>query len=90
MKSKFRSEFWRAQVRQAAEFSGTASEFCRQNDLNLQAFYSWRKRFKAEAKIAPSAASPFVAVEVLPDRSRLPDPRWLAELIHYLARGGQG
>jgi hypothetical protein len=87
-KKQSRSEFWRTQVRESDDFSGNATEFCRQRGLNLGPFYSWRKRVRSEQGQA-NISSRFVPVEVLlgePAR-QLPDPKWLAELIHFLARG---
>jgi transposase-like protein len=82
MKHKPRSEFWREQIRLAAEFEGTATEYCRRHDLNLPVFYSWRKKLRADAKDKSPALSPFVSVEVVPERAnRLPDPKWLAEFV---------
>jgi hypothetical protein len=81
---KPRSEYWREQIRRAEEFPGTATEFCRRGGLSLAAFYSWPRKFKADAK--KKLVSPFVAVEVMPERaSQLPDPKWVAEIIRHLA-----
>ena len=83
-----KSDYWREQVRQADSFNGTATEFCRERGLNLAPFYFWRKRFRTETRShgRPPVASPFVAVEVLPqDRGDwLPDAKWLAEFVHHL------
>jgi hypothetical protein len=88
MKSKdqlSKSEFWREQIRQAENFQGTATEFCRQKGLNLAPFYFWRKRVRAEGQSRRRlpVSSPFVAVEVLPESrsGRLPDAKWLAEFV---------
>jgi transposase-like protein len=75
-----RSEYWREQVRLAEAFDGTAAAFCRRNNLNPTAFYFWRKRLKDRAVVQ----SPFVAVEVMPERRRLPEAKWLAEFIQHL------
>jgi len=78
------SEYWRGQVRLSEAFEGTAAEFCRQNKINPTSFYLWRKKLK-ESRGA-IVKSPFVAIEVMPEPRRLlPDPKWVAELIHHLA-----
>ena len=82
-KKQSRAEFWRAQVCESEDFNGSATEFCRQRGLSLGPFYFWRKRIRAEG------SSRFVPVEILPGEParQLPDPKWLAELIHCLASG---
>lgn len=81
-KQESRAQYWREQIEQAKSFPGTATEYCRQQGLNLTAFYSWRKRFKIEER----SVSPFAAVEVMSDGRAdwLPDAKWLAEFVHHL------
>ena len=82
---------WRNHIDGAKKYHGSVEEYCRSKQLTPQSFYYWKAKLAKELR-AMMPLSSFIPVEVtrgiqsaaLP----LPDPRWLAELIHHLQVGG--
>lgn len=45
-----RREYWRALVEKHAKSSMIAAAFCKEQKINPQRFYSWRKRFDGDSQ----------------------------------------
>ncbi len=77
-------EVWRRRLEAAENFPGTILEYCRCEGISREALRYWRQR------LGSAAVSPFAPVEVLLPTpvARLPDARWVAELILHLHAGG--
>jgi hypothetical protein len=86
-------QLWRSHVDDAKKYSGSVEEFCRSKQITPQSFHYWKKKFAKESR-AIEPLSSFIPVEVtrgIPSAPpTLPDPRWLAKLIHHLQSGGVG
>ena len=88
-------KFWKDHIAAAQKFRGTAREYCRLNGLNQQKFREYRRLF-GFTKRGGSGQNAFIKVEAIPQvvpsiqktfhkrENRLPDPKWLAELITQL------
>lgn len=86
---------WRTRVAQASRHEGGIGAYCRLHGISREALRYWEKRIGGKSRRSPGSralrlARPFVEVEVEPMivRPSLPDPRWVAELIIHLSRGG--
>ncbi len=86
--SNEKEKFWREQLRLADRYSGTQAEFCRSHGFSLHTFQYWRSKLRRARPTVPVVAQPFVQIEVERVTPALPDPRWVAELIHHLHQGG--
>jgi hypothetical protein len=49
MRKEQRLTYWQGLVQEQARSGIKAAAFCRHHEINLQRFYSWRQRFKAES-----------------------------------------
>jgi hypothetical protein len=47
---------WQGLVQAQSKSGMTAVAFCKENQLNLHGFYSWRRRFKAESAVKATGA----------------------------------
>jgi hypothetical protein len=56
MSREERVTHWQGLVREQAQSGISAAAFCKENQLNLQRFYSWRKRFRAESDAKTTGA----------------------------------
>ncbi len=88
-------EYWREQVERSKSFAGTVDEYCVANGVSKSTLSRYRRLFGAVRKTSRSAfvkIAPIIEatpVKEASSRGRLPDPRWLAELLLGLG-GGQG
>lgn len=83
-------EFWRGHILKAVEFSGTYANYCESNGLAKSTFHAHKKRL-GFTRASKSKRGAFVKVNPIRDfskelpkvrsESRLPDPRWLAEVL---------
>lgn len=53
-----RCEWWRRQIERQQQSQMTVAEFCRQRGIHPVTFYSWKRRFRDDAAVAPTASSP--------------------------------
>ena len=82
-------QMWISHIEGAKDYSGGLEAYCREKQISRPAFYYWKAKLAKESK--PMALPSFIPVEVTRGMERtrlLPDPRWLAELIHHLQVGG--
>lgn len=83
-------QMWISHVEEAKNYPDGMESYCRSKQISKPAFYYWKAKFAKESR--PKVLSSFIPVEVKRDvvstESLLPDPRWLAELIHHLQDGG--
>jgi len=49
MTRKERVTHWQGLVQDQAQSGVSAAAFCKENQLNIQTFYAWRRRFKTES-----------------------------------------
>jgi len=60
-----RKSYWRALIDKHTESGMSAATFCRQQGINPQLFYFWRRRFRAESpgtgfiRLVPTSNSVF-------------------------------
>jgi len=47
---------WQGLVQAQSQSGMSAVAFCKENQLNLHGFYSWRRRFKLESRVKATAA----------------------------------
>ena len=62
MTKEERATRWQILVEDQVQSGMSAAAFCKENQLNLHGFYSWRRRFKAES--GPKATGAFL--ELIP------------------------
>jgi hypothetical protein len=90
-----KERYWRAQMAAADRFPGSQQEFCKSQGLSLNTFQYWRKKFNRSRESHQTQArkpSPFAEVEVIRPihpPQRLPDAKWVAELVWHLHGGGR-
>jgi len=86
-------EYWRGHVDRSKSFAGTLEEYCLANSLSKSSLNRYRLRFGAASRKKRSAfvkvvGAPGPVETKVPSRaSRLPDPKWVAELL--MALGGE-
>ena len=49
MSREERAAHWQGLVQEQAQSGMSAAAYCKENQLNLHGFYSWRRRFKTES-----------------------------------------
>jgi hypothetical protein len=91
-----KQQHWLEQLSLAEAYDGSLAEYAREQNIPIQALYSWRNHFKraAVSKEKPtqlftpvvSTSSPDFAVTLQLGHSqlqftRLPNPQWLVEFI---------
>jgi hypothetical protein len=103
METKIEKEqFWRGHLAKATEFPGSIEKYCASVGVSSHTFGYWRRKFSIEqqgkaprVQVSGSKSMParFIPVEVVKKEetsgSALPDPKWLAEFILSLSRGGR-
>ena len=87
-----KNQLWQGHIAAAQKFPGGVGAYCLSKQISSSKFYYWRSRLtqRAQSKNAITL-SRFVPVEVTrtpQPENNLPNPRWLAEFIHHLKRGG--
>src|SRR3954469_591267 len=91
-RAKQGEEYWRGHVERSKSFAGTLEEYCLSNGVSKSSLHRYRQRFGAASRKKRSAfvkvarAPGPVATKAASRGSRLPDPRWVAELL--MALGG--
>jgi hypothetical protein len=81
---------WISHIEAAKNYPGNIESYCRSKQISKPAFYYWRTKLAKESR--PAVLPRFLPVEVTRSHqsaaTTLPDPQWLAELIHHLQDGG--
>lgn len=95
---------WRDRMSAAAAFSGSIESYCRSEGISASSFYYWRAKLGNSTRAVVSRKGPrpaaFVPIEVMGQSMvgawaavgaarALPNPRWVAEVIRYLAMDGE-
>ncbi len=91
-----RRRYWEDQVRRSKAHRGSLASYCRQAGIPVSALSYWRKKLAREPGRIDQGKSPFIAVQlgeaaavpVHTGAPRLPDPKWVAQLILQLGQGG--
>ena len=85
-------EIWRQHVAALSRHPGSVSSYCETHGISRFALKYWRRKLEGQAEgIARRVTSSpsFIPVVISPQEVRperqLPDPKWLAELIHHLS-----
>ncbi|MGE3760443.1 MAG: hypothetical protein AB7H97_21945, partial [Pseudobdellovibrionaceae bacterium] len=86
-----KAKFWRVQMAAFGAYRGSQQQFCKERNLSPHVFQYWKKKCSKEVgkDVRPAMMvqpSPFVAVQIERQFEKLPDAKWLAQLIHYLQR----
>ena len=66
-----RCALWRKLVEQQAESGMNAAAFCRENQINLHRFYTWRRRFRNQLSRQTNEGGFF---QLVPYRNQTPGP----------------
>jgi hypothetical protein len=91
-------EFWRNHYEQSKLYPDGIQAYCDANKLAISVYYKWRQRIlnlKSSKTILKKVKSPFLPVVAAPTelkipsypQQRLPDSRWVAEIITNVIRG---
>jgi hypothetical protein len=91
-----RKTHWRTLIDKHTESGMSAAAFCKQEGINPQRFYSWRRRFRAESpgagfiRLVPTSNTSFSGIRIILDHGvsveldRGFDPLTLRETIDAL------
>ena len=85
-----RQRQWKRRLEEARVYPGGLAEYCQKAGVTLSALNYWRNKFRIRP--APSQSvqrAAFVPVQIFAAENRacgpkLPDPKWLADLIRHL------
>ena len=100
MRIKERREYWRALIEKHARSGMIAAAFCKEQKINPQRFYSWRKRFNRDSqhtgfiRLVPTSKTISSGIRILLDHGisvevdRGFDPITLRETIDALSSRG--
>ncbi len=89
-------KIWEKHIEEAALFSGGVQRYCKSQGLNLSTYYHWRGKLASpKARSTKKQQSSFLPVVVKAPEfdptqlmpTRLPDPKWVAEVMTHLIRG---
>ncbi len=90
---KEKEKLWGARIAQASEYTGSDREFCQTEGLSINSFQYWKRKLARKDEDQVGVPQPFIRVKVddpagVPQQNdiRLPDPRWVAEVILHLHR----
>lgn len=89
-----KAKYWSDHIEAAGIYPGSVSAYCRAHGLEVSSFYWWRRKLRARPpKCSPPSFLPVVVRDTnaltrqpMP-ASKLPDARWVAEVMLHLARG---
>gem|GEM_PF-4198543 len=92
--------YWRNHLEQSKIFPEGIQAYCKANKLATSSYYKWRQRFlnlppakinlkKPKSPFLPIAVSSATEFEIqsYPQEKKLPDSRWVAEIITNVIRG---
>ena len=91
-----RKDYWRALIDKQTESGMSAAAFCKQQGINPQRFYFWRRRFRSEStgagfiRLVPTSNTAFSGIRIVLDHGvsveldRGFDPLTLKETIDAL------
>lgn len=87
LKEKSLESFWQEMVAKSKLRSGSIRQFCKENRVAEKAFYEWRNKLEDLPEESPQDA--FIKVQIDSENlhsryPRLPDPKWVAELLREL------
>jgi hypothetical protein len=83
---------WSIHVEQAKKFNGSFTAYCREQNIDYDQFMYYLSKSRQKSKKMPVKESNavFTKIKVEPTgqniRQQLPDPEWVAKLIHHLMR----
>ncbi len=92
-------EYWRKHLEQSKKYHEGIQAYCKANKLATSNYFKWRQRLLnlPQAKILKKPKSPFFPVTVFctpepeiqsyPQIEKIPDSRWVAEIITNVIRG---
>jgi len=95
-----RKSYWRALIDKHTESGMSAAAFCKQQGINSQRFYFWRRRFRADSaspgfiRLVPTSKTAFSGIRIILDYGvsleldRGFDPLTLQETIDALRTMG--
>jgi hypothetical protein len=96
MRREDRQKYWRSLVEKLAESGMSAAAFCKEERINPQRFYAWRRRFRDDSpnagflRLVPTSKSTPSGVRIVLDHGmgievdRGFDPVTLREIIEAL------
>lgn len=95
-KATAKQTYWSEHLVQAEAFNGSLAGYAQTQDIPVQTLYRWRHYFKDSTIVEPEVKPLFTQVHTSPvsavcitlqmdniqlQFTRLPDPRWLADLM---------
>ena len=93
-------EYWRKHLEQSKRYPEGIQAYCKVNELAPSNYYKWRQRIfnlppakinlkKPKSPFLPITVTPANEFEIqsYPQTKRLPDSRWVAEIITNVIRG---
>ena len=83
--------FWQNHVEQKKKSKGTFAAYCRQHNIDYDQFVYHKNKILTQARSVELAKPGFAKVQAASVATKksypqLPDPKWVAELIHNLVR----
>ncbi len=89
-----KEEFWKQHIDQMLKFKGSQREYAEQNGITLSRLCYYRDKYRKTSKFAKVVAADLAEPKSGPKRPvdnssyphRLPDPKWLSQLIRELLR----
>lgn len=86
-------QFWRHHTERLKSYDGTIAAYCRLHNLDFDKLRYYRglqagvKKKKSKSSVGFAKVKAVQPSQILKSKisSQLPDPKWLAELIHNLA-----
>ncbi len=89
-KKKEERALWKNRITDLNISGLTVTQYAKTNDLSVHQIYYWKARLGDRSKNPPTpkveAVSPVIKITSKPssNQSKLPDPKWIAELIKAL------
>ena len=84
-------QIWKKRIADLSVRGLTVAQYGKTHALSVHQIYYWKTKFSEnqnESSPAPKSKSPLPVVKIVPrtetKSSKLPDPRWVAELIKAL------
>ena len=84
-------QFWREHVERLSKFKGSQTKYCADNGVTLSRLVYYKQKFSekpkfSELKSFPEKTETISNVENRSNQPRLPDAKWLSQLIRELMR----
>lgn len=89
MAQDIKVETWKKRIQEAESHPVSVSAYCKEKNIPRSTLASWQQRLKGPVlgRSNPAKIGSFIQVDIAREKPKLPDPKWVAEVILFLSQG---